>query len=81
MGKNVKTLLINNYPSSCDGLRNCPFCGSTPMWHLQGNDNTRKRLIVVQCGMCGAKQETGAIHQSTEWLMSTAVEKWNKRVR
>lgn len=77
----IKKLQIHNYPSITDGLRQCSFCGAIPMWHLQGNESTKRRLIVVQCGNCGAKQETAAIHESTEWLMNKAIEKWNNRIK
>lgn len=74
-------LLIHNYPAICEDLKPCPFCGATPMWLLQGNESTKRRLIVVQCGNCSAKQETAAIHDSTDLLMKRAIEKWNRRIK
>ena len=70
---------ITNYPAPCKELKFCPFCGATPVWYLQGNEKTHTILITILCGTCGAKQETGAIHLSTEWLKDKAIEKWNKR--
>ena len=74
-------LQINNYPTICEDLKPCPFCGATPMWVMQGNEHKRNRSIIVMCGTCGAKQTTGAVHQTTEWLMEKAVEKGNRRIK
>lgn len=73
---------IHNYPTVCEELKPCPFCGHTPMWWLKGSrDNiTNKTLVTVQCPNCSARQETGAIHFPTGWAMEKAIKKWNNRV-
>ena len=72
---------IHNYPTFNESLEKCPFCGSTPVWWLEGSlyKERGKRTIVVSCPNCGTKQETGAKVLTTEWCMATAVKKWNTR--
>ena len=73
---------IHNYPEVNDSLEKCPFCGHTPMWWLEGSlyKEVGKRVLVVSCPNCGAKQETGVKNLTTEWGMETAIKKWNARV-
>ena len=70
---------IHNYDSENPGLKPCPFCGNTPVWHLQGNAYSIKRLAIVKCPNCGVEMKAAALRNSTEWLIETIVNKWNNR--
>ena len=47
------TLEIHNYDIVNPHLKNCPFCGAKPVWHLTGNDVTPSRTVVIKCPNCG----------------------------
>jgi len=70
---------IYNYDSETPDLKPCPFCGNTPVWHLQGNDHSAKRLAIIKCANCGVEMKVGALRNSTEWLCETIINKWNNR--
>lgn len=59
----------------------CPFCGGHAEIITVGNDFTKKRSAEVKCKSCFTKQVTGAIRNSIEWCIETAIAKWNKRTQ
>ena len=73
---------VHNYDSTSNRLLPCPFCGSTPTWHLIGNEFTKSQKIVVKCPKCRI-QRTDAIlngrRYTTEWLEEVAIYNWNRR--
>ncbi len=71
--------MIHNYETTSDELKQCPFCGGTPMWYIKGNLFEGKRTLIVKCARCGAEQRTAALKFSTTWLVQKAKEKWNLR--
>jgi len=58
----------------------CPFCGEMPYVMSKGNMNTKKRSVIVKCGGCLVKRETGAIRHGFKWCYEKAAEVWNQRV-
>lgn len=73
--------MIHNYDTTSEELKPCPFCGGTPVWHIRGALLEGKRTLIVKCQKCGTEQKTGAIRLSTVWLMHTARDKWNARIK
>lgn len=71
---------IYNFDTTNENLKNCPFCGGTPEWFLQGNDNTPSRTVVIKCSYCNVRMAmSGRRWLSTE-LAQRVMNKWNQRV-
>ena len=77
----METPKIYNHDTQPDELKQCPFCGHKPEWHLKGNEVTPSRTVVIKCPHCGVKMEMGAIRWDVETLATKALEKWNTRVK
>lgn len=74
------TLLPHNYDSNEHNLKNCPFCGCIPVWHLKGNEHTPSRTIVIKCPECGVEMKMSGRAFGVQPLALHITEKWNKRV-
>ena len=76
----MNTLLPHNYDSAEHDLKNCPFCGCIPVWHLKGNEYTRSRTVVIRCPGCGVEMKMSGRISGVQLLAQHITEKWNKRV-
>lgn len=72
-------LEIHNYDTENPNLKPCPFCGSTPLWHLKGNDSTPRRTIIIKCPGCGVEMKMSGRSFLTQPIAVHIIEKWNKR--
>lgn len=56
-------------------LKPCPFCGGEAELFQKG-----KNGFTIYCGKCRIERTQRVIHQTTEWLRNSMIEKWNNRV-
>lgn len=74
--------MVQNYDSTDERLKPCPFCGATPQWHRIGNEYTKSQKIVVKCPRCRVQRTDAIINKhghTLEWLEGIAIYNWNKR--
>ena len=76
---------INNYDTSLDELKDCPFCGGRPIAFLQGNEYLnkmgRKVSITIKCPNCRIQRTDAVRSHNLEWLETIAIEQWNNRTK
>ena len=74
---------IQNYDTSLEELKDCPFCGERPVAFFQGNEYLNKAgvkvSITVKCTGCRIQRTDAVIGGSIEWLEEIAIKNWNTR--
>lgn len=73
------TLEIHNYDTVNPHLKNCPFCGVKPVWHLTGNDTTPSRTVVIKCPNCDVEMQMSGRIFGVQQIATRIMEKWNCR--
>ena len=70
---------IHNYDTENPILKPCPFCGTTPNWHLIGNDHTPSRTILIKCPKCGVEMKMSGRAFGVQPIATRIIDKWNER--
>ncbi len=70
---------IFNHDTTNPDLKPCPFCGTVPVWYLEGNNFTPSRTVVIKCPHCRAEMRSSGLRLSGEELADIVMDKWNTR--
>lgn len=70
-----------NYDTTSDLLKPCPFCGNPVHWFHTGNSNTKKYKVVIECLVCNVKMEMGGLRTPLVSLEENILNLWNKRLK
>lgn len=74
---------IQNYDTTLEELKPCPFCGNTPITYMIGNEFTKSQKITIQCRKCNLMMSQAILRhfgKPIEWLEEVMIKKWNTRV-
>lgn len=69
-----------NYNTTSDLLKPCPFCGNNVIWYHAGNSNTRRYRVIIECLPCNIKMEIAGLRTPLASLEENILNKWNQRV-